>query len=97
MIIQSKINETKDVMKRKAMEIDKSKLSEAKLVRCSGLSCVLVVPFPALELRSKCSKHCCMPLWPCRQPCAVLSWAQRCSNAKDTASTSAAGPWAVPA
>ena len=33
MIIQSKINETKDVMKRKAMEIDKSKLSEAKLVR----------------------------------------------------------------
>ena len=30
MIIQSKINETKDVMKRKAMEIDKSKLSEAK-------------------------------------------------------------------
>ena len=34
MIIQSKINETKDVMKRKAMEIDKSKLSDAKLVRC---------------------------------------------------------------
>ena len=31
MIIQSKINETKDVMKRKAMEIDKSKLSEAKV------------------------------------------------------------------
>lgn len=34
MIIQSKINETKDVMKRKAMEIDKSKLSDAKLVCC---------------------------------------------------------------
>ena len=36
MIIQSKINETKDVMKRKAMEIDKSKLSDAKLVRGRG-------------------------------------------------------------
>ena len=38
MIIQSKINETKDLMKQKAMQIDKSKLSDAKLV-CTRLSC----------------------------------------------------------
>ena len=30
MIIQSKINDTKDVMKRKAMEIDKSKLERSR-------------------------------------------------------------------
>lgn len=42
MIIQSKINETKDVMKRKAMEIDKSKVERAR----EGLSSNYV-PAPA--------------------------------------------------
>ncbi|KAK9809010.1 hypothetical protein WJX72_007862 [[Myrmecia] bisecta] len=36
MIIQSKINDTKDVMKRKAMEIDKNKLERAKDTRSSA-------------------------------------------------------------
>ena len=33
MIIQSKINDTKDVMKRKASEIDKAKLDQAMKAR----------------------------------------------------------------
>merc|ERR1719422_358468 len=37
MIIQSKINDTKDIMKKKAMEIDKSKL-EKKLESRSSIS-----------------------------------------------------------
>ena len=36
MIIQSKINETKDVMKRKAMEIDKSKVERTREALSSG-------------------------------------------------------------
>lgn len=31
MIIQSKVNDTKDIMKRKAMEIDKSKVCTARV------------------------------------------------------------------
>ena len=55
MIIQSKINETKDVMKRKAMEIDKSKLSEAKLVRI--LPCRLTPGLKSAAIRNSSLPH----------------------------------------
>ena len=38
MIIQSKVNDTKDIMKRKAMEIDKSKVRSQ---RCAAGTCIL--------------------------------------------------------
>ena len=65
MIIQSKVNETKDVMKRKAMEIDKSKLSDAKLV----LPAPCFTPGPA---RAHCTLSACI--------CADLPLQGACSS-----------------
>jgi hypothetical protein len=49
MIIQSKINDTKDVMKRKAMEIDKSKVGFLASPLCFTLLSFALLCFALLR------------------------------------------------